>query len=171
MYMPLTDRLKLQYRNASRARVLSTYRHGFTKEDSQGKSRDVFDGDLYHQFHREELGLFRDRRDVALHMTLDGVQVVKVGHHEATPVVLINLNLPPEDRYKVENILASTIIPGPHKPKDLDSFLQPLVEELKDLDRGVQAYDANTGCTFNLKAWITMVTGNSPAIADAIGSG
>jgi hypothetical protein len=81
MYMPLTDRLKLQYRNASRARVLSTYRHRFTKEDS---SRDVFDGDLYHQFHREELGLFRDRRDVALHMTLDGAQVTNVGHHEAT---------------------------------------------------------------------------------------
>jgi hypothetical protein len=25
-------------------------------------------------------------------------------HHEVTPVILINLNVPPADRYKVENI-------------------------------------------------------------------
>ena len=169
MYVPLLDRLRLQYQNASRAQVLSNYRHSFTEEDSQIKSRDVFDGDLYHGFHRNELGLFRDRRDIALHMSLDGVQVTTLGHHEVTPVILINLNLPPEERYKVDNILASMVIPGPQKPKELDTFLKPLVEELKQLDRGVEAYDANTDCTFDLKAWVMMVTGNSPVIADAIG--
>jgi hypothetical protein len=171
MYVPLLDRLRLQYQNASRAQVLSGYRHSFTEADSQTKFRDVFDGDLYHGFHRKELGLFQDRRDIALHMSLDGVQVTTLGHHEVTPVILMNLNLPPQERYKIENIMASMVIPGPHKPKELDTFLQPLVEELKQLDRGVEAYDANTGCTFDLKAWVMMVTGNSSAIADAIGSG
>jgi hypothetical protein len=61
-------------------------------------------------------------------------------HHEITPVILINLNLPPKERYKKVNILASTIIPGPKKPKELDSFLRPLVEELKRLDDGAKAY-------------------------------
>jgi Transposase family tnp2 len=162
MYVPLIDRLKYQYRNAFRARVLSNYRHSFTEEDSRAKWGDFFDGDLYHGFHQIELGLFQDRRDIALQMSLDGVQLTNLGHHEVTPVILINLNLPPEERVKVDNILASMIIPGPQKPKDLDTFLQPLVEELKLLDRGVEAYDANTGSTFNLKAWVTMVTGNSP---------
>ena len=162
MYIPLIDRLRLQYQAASRARVLSNYRQSFTEEDGRTKSRDVFDGDLYHGFHRNELGLFQDRRDIALQMSLDGVQVTNLGHHEVTPVILINLNLPPEERVKVDNILASMVIPGPQKPKELDTFLQPLVEELKQLDRGVEAYDANTGCTFNLKAWVMMVTGNSP---------
>jgi hypothetical protein len=54
---------------------------------------------------------------------------------------IINLNLPPEERVKVENIMASMVIPGPQKPKELDTFLQPLVEELKRLDRDVQAYE------------------------------
>ena len=67
--------------------------------------------------------------------------------------------------------MASMVIPGPQKPKELDTFLQPLVEELKRLDRGVEAYDPNTGYTFDLKAWVMMVTGNSSAVADAIGSG
>ena len=56
-------------------------------------------------------------------MSLDSVQVTNMHHHEITPVILINLNLPPEERYKVENILASMIIPGPKKPKELDTFL------------------------------------------------
>lgn len=168
-FIPLVDRLKLQYRNVSRARILSSYRDGFTQDDSRTKCRDVFDGKLYHEFHRAELGLFQESRDIALHMSLDGVQVTNMRHHEVTPVIFINLNLPPGERYKVENILASMIIPGPNKPKELDTFLRPLVEELKQLDCGVEAFDANTSCTFTLKAWVTMVTGNSFVIADAIG--
>ena len=102
-------------------------------------------------------------------MSLNGVQVTNMHHHEVMPVILINLNLPPEECYKVVNILASMIIPGPKKPKNLDSFLRPLVDELKQLDYGVKAFDANMGQEFILRAWVTMVTGDGPAIAEAIG--
>ncbi|KAN0071922.1 hypothetical protein V8E54_009651 [Elaphomyces granulatus] len=34
------------------------------------------------------------------------------------------------ERYKVNNILAGMLIPGPKKPKVLDTFLRPLVDEL-----------------------------------------
>jgi Transposase family tnp2/Domain of unknown function (DUF4218) len=169
LYIPIADRLRLQYRNANRARVLSSYRHNFTQENSPHESRDVFDGGLYHKFHLDQLRLFQDPRDVAFHMSLDGVQLTNMGHHEVTPVILVNLNLPPTDRYKIENILASMIIPGPKKPKDLDTFLRPLVDELKQLDCGVDAFDASTGSSFTLKAWVTIVTGDGPGIADAIG--
>ena len=172
-YIPLLDRLRVQYRDPNRARLLSTYRESFTGNQQNTTDRaglrDVFDGDLYQSYHLNQLGLFRDNRDIALHMSLDGVQVVNMRHHEVTPVILINLNLPPEERYKVENILASMVIPGPKKPNDLDSFLRPLVEELKGLDHGAEAFDANTGQTFTLRAWVTMVTGDGPAIAEAIG--
>jgi Transposase family tnp2/Domain of unknown function (DUF4218) len=169
VYIPIIDRLKLQYKNASRARILSTYRHAVTRNDSRGQLRDVFDGDLYREFHCEKLKLFQDSRDIAFHMSLDGVQVTNMHHHEVTPVILINLNLPPEERYKIDNILASMIIPGPKKPKDLDTFLRPLVDELKQLDCGTEAFDASSGRTFMLRAWVTMVTGDGPAIAEAIG--
>src|SRR5438045_8177915 len=75
-------------------------------------------------------------------MSLNGVQVTNMHHHEVTPVILINLNLPPEECYKVVNILASMIISGPKKPKNLDLFLWPLVDELKQLDYGIKAFDA-----------------------------
>jgi hypothetical protein len=168
-YIPIIDRLRLQYKNASQARLLSTYRHTVTESGNHGQLRDFFDGKLYREFHRQELKLFQDPRDIAFQMSLDGVQITNMRHHEVTPVILINLNLPPEERVKVDNILASMIIPGPKKPKDLDTFLRPLVDELKQLDSGVEALDANTGRTFMLRAWVTMVTGDGPAVAEVMG--
>jgi len=49
VYIPIIDRLKLQYKNAARAQILSTYRHSFNGDDSHGKLRDVFDGKLYRE--------------------------------------------------------------------------------------------------------------------------
>jgi hypothetical protein len=102
-------------------------------------------------------------------MSLDGMQLTNMRHHEVTPVIFMNLNLPPEERYLVKNILAGLVIPGPKKPHDLDTFLRPLVDELLDLDKGVYAWDGYSKTPFQLKAWVTMVTGDGPALADAIG--
>lgn len=167
-YIPIIDRLRLQYLNPVRAQVLATYRARFKRTD-RSKLRDVFDGNLYHEFHIDQLGLFKDPRDVSLHMSLDGVQLTNMRHYEVTPVILINLNLPPDERYKVENILASMIIPGPKAPRNLDSYLRPLVDELKELDHGVEITDGRTGGSFTLRAWTIIVTGDGPAISEAIG--
>jgi hypothetical protein len=168
--MPLIPRLRLQYRNPSRAKALKAYRQSlFQISSGQAEVRDFFDGDLFREFHMNELGLFDDTHDVALHMSLDGVQVTNMRNHEITPVILMNLNLPPDERYHVKNILASLLIPGPKKPKVIDTFLRPLVDELLLLDKGVPAFDGNTRTAFQLRAWVTMVTGDGPALADAIG--
>jgi Transposase family tnp2/Domain of unknown function (DUF4218) len=172
LYIPLIDRLKLQYRNATRAKALVGYRKSLLERQQaagQEELADFFDGNLFTSFHMGKLRLFQDPHDIALHMSLDGVQLTNLRHHEVTPVIFMNLNLPPEERYKVKNILAGLVIPGPKKPEDLDSFLRPLVDELLELDKGVDAWDGHSMTPFNLKAWVTMVTGDGPALADAIG--
>lgn len=47
---------------------------------------------------------------------------------------MICLNLPPEERYKLENMFLVGIIPGPHKPKkeEINHLLSPLVDDLLD---------------------------------------
>ena len=62
----------------------------------------------------------------------------------------MNLSLPPEEQYCITNILTGVIIPGSKKLKKLDTFLQPLVEELLELNEGVQAFDGNTKSMFPL---------------------
>ena len=94
-------------------------------------------------------------------MSLDGVQLTRLRNFEITPIILINLNIPPEERYEEHNILTSMIIPGPKKYKDLDSFMFPLIEELKKLGEGVQSFDGDIQADFQLKAYIIVVTGES----------
>ena len=168
-HIPLIPRLRLQYRDASRADVLKGYRESLAGDSSGDQVQDFFDGLLFREFHQREMGLFSDPHDVALHLSLDTVQLPKVFDYEITPVILLNLNLPPNERYKVDNILASLLIPGPKKPKLFDSFLRPLVDEMVEMGDGVPALDGRTLTSFDLRAWITMVTGGGPALADAIG--
>jgi hypothetical protein len=165
LYIPLVPRLRLQYRNAARAEVLTGYRQSLEQSESGTEVRDFFDGKLFRDFHRRELGLFGDPHDVALHLSLDGVQLTNMSNYEVTPVIYINLNLPPQERYKVNNILAGMLIPGPKKPKVLDTFLRPLVDELLQLGNGVSAVDGRNCVEFRLRAWVTMVTGDGPALA------
>ena len=50
--------------------------------------------------------------------------------------------------------MMSLLIPGPTAPgNDIDVYLQPLIEELKELwEKGVVTYDASTKETFRLYA-------------------
>jgi hypothetical protein len=68
-------------------------------------------------------------------------------------------------RYKSDNFLPFGLCPGPSQPKDLDSFLIPFIDELKLLENRVLAYDGHTESSFNLKAYLVLVTGNTPGIS------
>jgi len=50
----------------------------------------------------------------------------------------------PEERFKKHNLLLCGIIPGPNNPRDIHSFLRPIVDELKALATGIEnVYDSD----------------------------
>ena len=53
----------------------------------------------------------------------------------------------------LSNILPLAIVPGPKALKDYNSFLQPLVDEFKQLSLGNWAFDAFSNETFKLCAY------------------
>jgi hypothetical protein len=114
-------------------------------------------------------GYFTSPRDIALQLCYDGFQVTKRKHHSTTPVIAINLNLPPEIRYHKESILLMAVIPGPKSYSNVDSFLQPLVDELLDLQEGVRAYDASEAGDFILRAYPVLFAGDGPVVSVACG--
>ena len=75
----------------------------------------------------------------------------------------MNLNLPPSVRSKRRNMLLLGFTPGPNNPKDLDSFLWPLVEEMLKLHQGIKmVWNAGNHEYFTLHAYITIVTADMP---------
>ena len=60
-------------------------------------------------------------------------------HNSVGAIVLICLNLPPTQRYKVENVFLFGIIPGPREPSldEVNHLLQPLIDELKEFWTGI----------------------------------
>ena len=55
-----------------------------------------------------------------------------------------NYNIPPWEATKKGNILLSLLVlGGKHKVKNMDVYLEPLIEELQDLWRGVEVMDVS----------------------------
>ncbi|KAF8692328.1 Transposase family tnp2, partial [Rhizoctonia solani] len=62
-------------------------------------------------------------------------------------------------------MICTGMIPSPHLPKDLNSFLQPLIDKLVKLAQGVEAVDVVNEEVFALCAHILAVFGDLPAMA------
>ncbi|KAA0050361.1 uncharacterized protein E6C27_scaffold88G00930 [Cucumis melo var. makuwa] len=86
-------------------------------------------------------------------------------------VVLLPYNLPPWKCMKETNFFMSLLIPGPKSPgRKIDVYLQPLIEELKELwTFGVRTYDSLTGQFFQLYAALFWTINDFPAYGDLSG--
>ena len=57
--------------------------------------------------------------------------------------MVVNYNIPPWEATKKGNILLSLLILGKHKVKNMDVSLEPLIEDLQGLWRGVEVLDVS----------------------------
>lgn len=112
-------------------------------------------------------------RNVRLAMAVDGFN--PFGDLSSTysvwPVVLVTYNLPPWLCTKRNFCMLTLLIPGPKQPgNDIDVYLEPLVDELKELwDQGVWTYDAYSKTSFNMKAILMWVIHDFPAYGNMAG--
>ena len=76
---------------------------------------------------------------------------------------MVVMNLPREERFKPENLIVVGIIPGPKEPKhNINSFLQPLVDDRIDLWDGV-ILDNENGTQEMFRAAILALSSDIPA--------
>jgi hypothetical protein len=58
-------------------------------------------------------------------------------------VVVINNNIPPWLYMKNEHLMIAVIVPGRRQVKRMDVYLQPLIDEFKQLWEGTHVYDVS----------------------------
>ena len=79
---------------------------------------------------------FKDEvRSLRLSISMDGVNpyCLQNTKYYVWPVVVINNNIPPWFSVKNEHLMLALIVPGRGQVNNMDVYLQPLVDELKEL--------------------------------------
>ena len=175
-YIPLIPRLLTFYLNRE-VNERMRYRaegHPQAKQESGGRKTDIFDGAHYRGLLKKEVVVdshrlghkyFEDPRDIALGFGTDGVGPFRRRKATCWPLLIFNYNLPPTERFHDENVICLGEVPGPRKPKDMDSFLYPAAQELLLLAVGVEAWDVVHKEKFTLRAFLVTVFGDIPALS------
>jgi len=133
------------------------------------------DGEAWQDFDRKHKTFADDPRNLRLAIATDGFN--PFGNFSSTysmwPVLVTPLNLPPWECVNPSNCFMSLLILGPTSlGKDFDVFLEPLIEELKELWKGVNTFhvlhhDNKKG--FTLRAAMLWCIHDFPALSTLSG--
>ena len=130
------------------------------------------DGEAWQDFDRQYPDFVEDARNIRLGLATDGFNPFGNMNtkYSMWPVIVVPCNLPPWACMEESNFLMTLLIPGPSAPsKDFDVFLDPLVEDLLQLWKGVRTYDALAGKMFNLRAVVLWCIHDYPALGTISG--
>lgn len=108
---------------------------------------------------------FASEGDIALGLLTDGFAPFKRSRQTCWPLLLINFNMPPEERFRKDNLICVGVIPEPKKPHDPDLFMWPMIEELLSLMIGVPTLNAYTKLMFALHVFLILYGGDIPAMS------
>ncbi|XP_057747099.1 uncharacterized protein LOC130966327 [Arachis stenosperma] len=165
-HFPLIPRLQRLFMCSATAKSMRWHDEERRKDD---KLRHPADGQSWKEFDNRHTNFALDTRNVRLGLSSDGFNPYRTMSisHSTWPVVLMAYNLPPWMSMKQEYFMLSLLIPGPKSPgNDIDIYLQPLIEELKELwEVGVETYDASKNETFQMYAALMWTISDFPAYA------
>ena len=125
---------------ACRPNFLQNCEHWRYRQIDTGILGDIYDGKVWKEFldvNGEHFFNEQNMHSFAFSLNIDWFQPYKHVTDSVGAIYLSILNLPRHLRYKVENIILCGIIPGPSEPKDVNSYIYPIVHELLQMWEGV----------------------------------
>lgn len=163
-YIPLLPRISSMVRDPVRCEQLYSYRR--SRGPGRGHMEDFFDGSAFKRICELYTGEDETMFDIFLGVSTDGFQAFKNKDYDVWPIAAILLNLPPDQRFLIRNILPFSFIPGPKEPKNLESFLVPLFNEIQSvLDQGGVEMIFSDGVVRRVRIHLMWLSGDLPAIA------
>ncbi|XP_020097622.1 uncharacterized protein LOC109716524 [Ananas comosus] len=165
-YFPLKPRLQRLFMSSKTASYMRWHNEGRTKD---GLLRHPADSPAWKDFDHKHQLFSSEPRNVRLGLASDGFNPFRTMSisHSTWPVVLIPYNLPLWICMKQPYFILSLLIPGPSAPgNDIDVYMQPLIDELKELwDEGIKTYDVSCKQTFQMHAAILWTISDFPGYA------
>ena len=104
--------------------------------EAAGKMFDIYDGKIWQKI-LEYTQSHPDAVCLSLTLNVDWFQPYEHVCESLGAMYLVINNLPRHLRFKSHNIIIVGLIPGPKEPENINPYLGPLVEELKELSSGV----------------------------------
>ena len=109
--------------------------------------------------------------DTVLMFSLDGAQLYRHKQSDCVIYIWIILDLAPDERYKVRNILPGGVIPGPEAPGNIESFLFPGLAHLSAIQKeGLRIWDAHHQRAVLSFVFLLLVLADAVAMAVLSGS-
>ena len=142
-YQPLKTSLQRLLNRPGYASKMEEWRNRPTCEN---QIADIYDGKIWKEFNTSKHSNFlKSKQSYGVMLNFDFFQPYKHTTDSYGVFYLSLMNLPRSERFKQENVLLLGIIPAlEHEPSSLNSFLRPLVEELKVFWDGVRLNTAES---------------------------
>lgn len=141
LYLPITPRLQRLYLVPSIAEHIRWHKEGFRENPGL-----MADGEAWKKFDEKHKDFAADARNDRLGLSTDRFTPYNFSGppYSCWPVFVAPYNLPPGLVMKDEYTFLTLVIPGPKNPgRDIDVFLQPLIDELKELwSEGIETFDS-----------------------------
>ena len=170
---PLGLQLQARWKSPEMAQKMA-YRRNKTREELDRERDDayvfddIFCGSDY--LDAAEKGDIKDQ-DMVVMLSLDGAQLFRNKKSDCWIYIWIILDLAPDERYKIRNIVPGGIIPGPNHPKNLDSFLFPGLSHVSAIQKeGLKIWDAHRRAAVLSFIFVLLVLADAVAMADVSGS-
>ncbi|XP_056688291.1 uncharacterized protein [Spinacia oleracea] len=169
-YFPLTPRLQRLFMSRKTANDMRWHKD---KRDDDGILRHPADSKAWKHFDESYSSFALESRNVRLGLASDGFNPFGGlrSDYSIWPVVIVVYNLPPWMCMKQPYTMLSLLIPGKSAPGiNIDVYLKPLVEELKQLwEFGAKTYDASKNEYFDMHAALLWTINDFPAYANLSG--
>ena len=103
--------------------------------------------------------------DIVVMVSLDGTQLYSSKESDCWIYIWVILNLSPDQQYKKLHVLPSGFIPGPNKPKNIDSFLFPGFHHLAAIQQeGLSMWDPLTDGRYISNVYLLFTTADGPGL-------
>ncbi|GJR27018.1 transmembrane protein 45B-like protein [Tanacetum coccineum] len=156
-YFSIIPRLKCFYKSNHTSKHMTWHAAG--KYTENGKMQHPVDGKAWKNSNTRYPNLATGSRNVQLGLAVDGFNLFGnlSQSYIMCPVIVTTYNLPPWLYMEETSFMLTLLIHGPKSPgKDIDVYLRPLIDDLKDLWElaYVETIDAATSKTFNMRAML-----------------